>query len=68
MPVLLDKSGPTSRTFATAVVFALMNKPDEIAGFNTRTLEDEYGGIHVREGGDGPVVLLLHGFPETGLM
>jgi len=31
-------------------------------------LESEHGGIHVREAGDGPVVLLLHGFPETGLM
>lgn len=40
----------------------------DVAGFSARLLESERGGIFVREGGAGPVVLLLHGFPETGLM
>jgi len=45
-----------------------MADPVEIAGFSSRLLASERGGIFVREGGDGPAVLLLHGFPETGLM
>jgi haloacetate dehalogenase len=45
-----------------------MADPVEITGFSSRLLESERGGVFVREGGAGPVVLLLHGFPETGLM
>jgi len=40
----------------------------DITGFSARILEGERGRIFVREGGAGPAVLLLHGFPETGLM
>lgn len=40
----------------------------EIAGFDARTLATPGGGVFVATGGDGPPVLLLHGFPETHLM
>lgn len=40
----------------------------DITGFSARLLDSGRGRIFVREGGAGPVVLLLHGFPETGLM
>jgi haloacetate dehalogenase len=37
-------------------------------GFDTRELETERGTIHARVGGNGPPLLLLHGYPETHLM
>jgi len=37
-------------------------------GFATRDLPTERGTIHARVGGDGPPLLLLHGYPETHLM
>lgn len=39
-----------------------------ISGFTTRAISTEHGSIFVYEGGSGPGVLLLHGFPETSLM
>jgi haloacetate dehalogenase len=38
------------------------------AGFEERDLEVERGTIHARIGGDGPPLLLLHGYPQTHLM
>ncbi|MGX9145544.1 alpha/beta fold hydrolase [Mesorhizobium sp. 128a] len=38
------------------------------AGFDARTVEVEETSIFVRVGGDGPPLLLLHGFPETHVM
>ncbi|MGX5842488.1 alpha/beta fold hydrolase [Mesorhizobium sp. ArgA1] len=38
------------------------------AGFEPRTVEVEETSIFVRVGGDGPPLLLLHGFPETHVM
>ncbi|HET9102435.1 MAG TPA: alpha/beta hydrolase [Solirubrobacteraceae bacterium] len=38
------------------------------AGFTERDVEVEHGTVHVRIGGEGPPVLLLHGYPETHLM
>ncbi|MGX5850671.1 alpha/beta fold hydrolase [Mesorhizobium sp. PL10] len=38
------------------------------AGFDARTVEVEGTSIFVRVGGDGPPLLLLHGFPETHVM
>ena len=45
-----------------------MAAPHAIAGFRTHLLESDGTPILVHEGGTGPAVLLLHGFPETGLM
>ncbi|MFE1600401.1 alpha/beta fold hydrolase [Methylobacterium sp. ID0610] len=36
-------------------------------GFVTRRIETGCGAVLVRTGGVGPAVLLLHGFPQTGL-
>jgi ketosteroid isomerase-like protein len=35
--------------------------------FSRETIDVEAGRVFVRRGGSGPVVLLLHGYPETGL-
>jgi haloacetate dehalogenase len=37
-------------------------------GFETTDIDVAGVRIHVRVGGDGPPVLLLHGYPETGAM
>lgn len=37
-------------------------------GFATHRLATERGEIHARVGGDGPPLLLLHGWPESHLM
>jgi haloacetate dehalogenase len=37
-------------------------------GFATHELETDRGTIHARVAGDGPPLLLLHGYPETHLM
>lgn len=34
-------------------------------GFDTRRIETPGAGIHLRIGGSGPPLLLLHGFPQT---
>lgn len=38
------------------------------AGFEDRRIPTRSGGIYVCIGGDGPPLLLLHGYPETGVM
>ncbi|HEX4009289.1 MAG TPA: alpha/beta hydrolase [Solirubrobacteraceae bacterium] len=37
-------------------------------GFEARDLATDRGTIHARVGGDGPPLLLLHGYPQTHLM
>jgi haloacetate dehalogenase len=37
-------------------------------GFSTRALPTDRGAIHARVGGDGPPLLLLHGYPQSHLM
>jgi haloacetate dehalogenase len=37
-------------------------------GFETRRVATPGCDIHVRVGGSGPALLLLHGYPETGVM
>jgi haloacetate dehalogenase len=37
-------------------------------GFDSLTMEGDGADIHVRKGGDGPPVLLLHGYPQTHVM
>ena len=39
-----------------------------IDGFDAGRVETDRGAVFVQKGGTGPVVLLLHGFPETSLM
>jgi len=39
-----------------------------LAGFTSRKIEVGATYLHVTEAGDGPSILLLHGFPETHLM
>ncbi|MFC0008803.1 alpha/beta fold hydrolase [Devosia nitrariae] len=39
-----------------------------IDGMDARLIETDRGGVFVQTAGSGPAVLLLHGFPETGLM
>jgi haloacetate dehalogenase len=41
---------------------------DGFAGFELTHVETPRGPVRVRVGGDGPPVLLLHGFPQTHLM
>jgi haloacetate dehalogenase len=38
------------------------------SGFSEGSVETDRGALFHRSGGDGPPVLLLHGFPETHLM
>ncbi len=38
------------------------------AGFGERELETARGAVHAVVGGDGPPLLLLHGYPQTHLM
>ena len=37
-------------------------------GFATETIDTAEARIHLRRGGSGPLLLLLHGHPETGAM
>jgi len=37
-------------------------------GFEAISIDSGRGSVFIRRGGAGPPVLLLHGFPETGLM
>jgi len=37
-------------------------------GFDSRTVAGEGADIHLRVGGDGPPLLLLHGYPQTSAM
>ena len=46
----------------------MVQEDGAIPGFRSRLLSVGRGSVFVREGGAGPAVLLLHGFPETGLM
>ncbi|WP_043540011.1 alpha/beta hydrolase [Salinarimonas rosea] len=41
---------------------------DLFPGFTSHWLDTEIGRAFVRKGGDGPPVLLLHGFPQTHVM
>jgi pimeloyl-ACP methyl ester carboxylesterase len=54
-----------------ALVFAwpaLAQVPPFPVGFRTQTIETNGAAIHVRVGGSGPAVVLLHGYAETGDM
>lgn len=39
-----------------------------IEGFAAREVVTDHGSIFCHQGGSGPPILLLHGFPETSLM
>ncbi|TXG80066.1 MAG: alpha/beta hydrolase [Rhodocyclaceae bacterium] len=40
----------------------------QIEGFERRTVDTAGAAIHLEHGGDGPPVLLLHGYPQTHLI
>ena len=40
-------------------------RPEPTAEFRHRTVEAPAGRIHLVEQGTGPLVLLVHGFPES---
>ena len=40
--------------------------PDLYPGFQSRFVQTSHAVIHVRIGGEGPPLVLLHGFPQTG--
>ncbi|RUY03957.1 alpha/beta hydrolase, partial [Mesorhizobium sp. M2A.F.Ca.ET.040.01.1.1] len=37
-------------------------------GFKTQTIETNRTSLHVRVGGQGPAVIMLHGFGDSGDM
>ena len=43
-------------------------RPDLFPGFAARRLETTRGTINALVGGNGPPLLLLHGYPESSLM
>jgi haloacetate dehalogenase len=46
-----------------------VNRPDDLfAGFSTHWLDLPAGRFFARSGGNGPPLLLLHGFPQTHVM
>ena len=56
---------------AAALAFALAamaEVPDYPSGFRTQAIEADGATIHVRIGGQGPAVLMIHGYGETGDM
>ncbi|MET3861861.1 haloacetate dehalogenase [Dietzia sp. 2505] len=42
--------------------------PEHFPGFHSRVIETPGARIRVRVGGSGPLVVLLHGYPQTGAM
>lgn len=50
----------------TAVRDFVNRLPDLFPGFQSRFIETSGALIHVRIGGKGPPLVLLHGFPQTG--
>jgi len=53
---------------AFAVAPALAQPHPFPAGFKTQQIEVDGASLHVRVGGNGPAVVLLHGFGDTGDM
>ena len=45
-----------------------MDAPEFFPGFASRYIGTEAGRIFARIGGEGPPLVLVHGFPETGVM
>jgi haloacetate dehalogenase len=41
---------------------------DLFPGFDSRSIEPSVGRIFARTGGNGPPLLLLHGYPQTHVM
>ncbi len=46
----------------------MRNLPDLFPGFASRTIETRGAEIFIRLGGQGPPLLLLHGYPQTHVM
>ncbi|WP_394708207.1 alpha/beta fold hydrolase [Breoghania sp.] len=47
---------------------AVPNLPELFPGFETRMVEGDGATLHVRIGGEGPPLVLLHGYPQSGVM
>ncbi|AXS39463.1 alpha/beta hydrolase [Breoghania sp. L-A4] len=45
-----------------------MMLPDLFPGFDTRMIAGDGANLHVRIGGEGPPLVLLHGYPQCGVM
>jgi pimeloyl-ACP methyl ester carboxylesterase/uncharacterized RmlC-like cupin family protein len=64
--------GPTGTTYQTEKIGNAASAPAEQftfpAGFSTQEIATNGATIHVRTGGKGPAVILLHGYGETGDM
>ena len=50
------------------VLTGMHESPPQIPGFQSQSVATDRDTIFVHRGGSGPPLLLLHGFPETGLM
>jgi alpha-beta hydrolase superfamily lysophospholipase len=64
---------PVRIVLAAVAAFALMGSasaavPPFPAGFHAQEIKTEGATIHVRVGGKGPAVVMLHGFGDTGDM
>src|SRR5262244_270753 len=64
---------PVRIVLAAVAAFALMGSASAAvrpfpAGFHAQEIKTEGATIHVRVGGSGPAVVLLHGFGDTGDM
>lgn len=46
----------------------MTDAPEFFPGFTSKYVSTKAGKIFVRVGGEGPPLVLLHGFPETGVM
>jgi len=53
---------------ALVATLSAQAQPKPFPGFRTQEIEVEGARIHVRTGGSGPAVVLLHGFGDTGDM
>lgn len=60
--------GPMNQLAHAGFLETMHDDPFAMAGFASRSVPTSNGAVFVREGGAGPAVLLLHGFPETSLM
>src|SRR5712671_5144906 len=72
-PMRIEPAFPTrmllAATFTLAVVLpALADVVPFPRSFRTQDIQTEGAVIHVRVGGSGPAVLMLHGFGDTGDM
>lgn len=66
--VQITGTGPTGTTYTQADTAQHTQQFTFPAGFSSRDIATNGVTIHVRSGGSGPAVVLLHGYGETGDM